>query len=292
MNIRGIVPAVEEDGLFVLDKTGSFSLDTSVRADIFLVGGGCDGSDGYYDETKKTVHGGVGGDGGHIYKFGKITLLKNTEYAVRIADTNEKDGTYIIIGQKKYSCADMGRYAFKGGAGSVINSQKATVNPQNGLAGIFTPVGYVGSSGGGGCAVFEDLSAPFGKGGYGAGSGRGYCPPNISEEVRGNIRNVTDAKNYGCGGGGNPYFFGCKKEDVGLKSKGMGGCVIILCTPYDENFPDLTVRYWNIADNNPLMNKNAGEMTEILQTKYFDALKQNDELKDKLKQLENNNDDI
>lgn len=292
MNIKGIVPVLTGDNRFVLDKTGKFSIDESVWADIYLVGGGCDGSDGYYEPRKKVVHGGVGGDGGYVCQIGKIALFKNIDYFIQVAAVNDKTGTNITINGKKYSCAGNKRTIRKGGLGSMINSGKAVVNSRDGAIGMLTPIGYVGSSGGGGCAGFKDFAASFGKGGYGAGNGRGYCPPNVSDEVRGNIQNEIDAKNYGCGGGGNPYFFGCKKEDVGLKSKGMGGCVIVLCTPYDENFPDLTVRYWNKVGNNPFVNRSTGEMTGMLETKYFDALKQNKELKNKLRQLEDNTDDI
>ena len=51
----------------------------------------------------KIVHGGAGGDGGNVYKFGKIVLFKDIEYPVQIAESNDKDGTAITIRGKKYT---------------------------------------------------------------------------------------------------------------------------------------------------------------------------------------------
>ncbi len=223
MNISGITPAIFKDDWFVLDKSGSFSLDESVWATIYLVGGGCDGSDGYYEESKKIVHGGVGGDGGYIFRFGKIALFKNIEYTVEVAEPNDKIGTSITIRGEKYTCANMGRQVRKGGLESMINSRKVTVNSQNGIIGVLTPIGYVGSSGGGGCAVYNNFAASFGKGGEGAGSGRIGFSKNMDDDVRDNIINQINAKNYGCGGGGNTFCYKCDEfEDIDLKSKGMG----------------------------------------------------------------------
>ena len=39
------------------------------------------------------------------------------------------------------------------------------IGSQNGVTGIPSPIGYVGSSGGGGCAVYKNFSATFGNGG-------------------------------------------------------------------------------------------------------------------------------
>lgn len=286
MNIGGIEPSVVGDGWFVIDGSGSFSLDKSVWAYVWLVGGGCDGADGYYDENGKTVHGGAGGDGGYIYKFGKIALFKNNEYTVKIAEPNEKDGTYILIGQKKYSCADTGRSACRGGAGSVISSRKIAESPQNGLTGVLTPVGYVGSSGGGGCAVYKDFVSAFGSGGAGAGSGRTVCPAGLSDDAYDNVFGQINAMNYGGGGGGNTFCYNCGNiSDIGLKSKGEGGCIIIAYEPYDEKFPDLTVRYWNRKTARERVGDTA-ETSDALQSRYSAALGLNGELKKRLWELQ------
>ncbi len=288
MNINGTEPAAIGDSWFVFDKSGNFSLDEPVWATIWLIGGGCDGKDGYYDEDKKIVHGGVGGDGGYIYKFGKIPLFKNIEYSVKIAEPNEKSGTSIFIRGKNHTCADMGRLVRKGGLESMINYRKAVVNSQNGLIGVLTPVGYVGSSGGGGCAVYKDFTATFGKGGEGAGNGRTACNSGVPDEVCNNIINQINAKNYGCGGGGNTFCYNCKEiNDIDLKSKGKGGCVIIMYEPYDEAFPNITARYWKKINAARSFDDNTSEMVEMLQSKYLDVLSQNKELKDKIKELKN-----
>ena len=287
MNINGIEPSAIGDSWFAFDKSGSFSIDEPIWATIWLIGGGCDGKDGYYDENKKIVHGGVGGDGGYIYKLGKIPLFKNIEYSVKVAEPNEKSGTSIFIRGKNHTCADMGRLVRKGGLESMINYRKAVVNSQNGLMGVLTPIGYVGSSGGGGCAVYKNFAATFGKGGEGAGSGRLNCYSGVSDDVRDDIATQINAKNYGCGGGGNTFCYNCTEfEDIGLKSKGKGGCVIIMYEPYDEKFPNLTIRYWNKVGNNRDLDNDTREMIEMLQSKYLDVQAQNKELKDRVKQLE------
>ncbi len=287
MNVSGIVPAVVGDDWFVLDKSGTFTLDKSVWATIWLVGGGCDGTDGYYDEKKKIVHGGIGGGGGYVYQFGKIALFKNIEYAITVAPVNDRTGTYITIRGEKYTCADKGRIFRNGGLESMINSRKVTVNSQNGSIGALTPIGYVGSGGGGGCAVFKDFAATFGKGGEGAGSGRSNYSNEIDDEVKAKIISQINAKNYGCGGGGNTFCYNCKEfEDIGLKSSGKGGCVIIAYEPYDEKFPNLTVRYWRQIGKTRTLDKNTREMIEMLQSKYLDVETQNKALKAKVKELE------
>lgn len=288
MNINGITPSMTGDGWFVLDKSGKFSLDEPVWATIYLVGGGSDGTDGYYEEDKKIVHGGIGGDGGYVYKFGKIALFKNIDYDITVAEPNNKSGTSIIIRGEKITCAHTGRQVRKGGLESMINYRKAIVNSQNGIIGILTPIGYVGSSGGGGCAVYKDMNATFGRGGEGAGSGRYTYFSGLSDDMKAKVQDQINAKNYGCGGGGNTFCYNCSNfEDIGLKSKGKGGCVIIVYEPYDEDFPNLTIRYWKKIAATRGLDKNSLEMIEMLQSKYLDIVTQNKELKNKIKLLEN-----
>lgn len=287
MNVSGIVPAIVGDDWVVFDKSGTFAFDESVWATIWLVGGGCDGTDGYYDEKKKIVHGGVGGGGGYVYRFGKIALFKNIEYAITVATTNDRTGTCITIRGKKYTCANKGRLVKNGGLESMINSRKAMVNSQNGLIGVLTPIGYVGSSGGGGCAVFKDITATFGKGGEGAGSGRNVYSNMITDEIKATVISQINAKNYGCGGGGNTFCHNCSSlEDIDLKSEGMGGCVIIAYESYDDKFPNLTVRYWKNVGKSRSLDEDTREMIEMLQSKYLDAEAQNKALKEKVEELE------
>lgn len=76
MNVSGVAPVINESDFFVLDKSGSFSLGDSVWATIYLIGGGSDGSDGYYDRNKQIVHGGNGGDAVMFTNSAKLFFLK------------------------------------------------------------------------------------------------------------------------------------------------------------------------------------------------------------------------
>ena len=87
ITVSGLSPALSGDDWFVLDESGEFTLDTTVMAEIWLVGGGMDGTDGFTD-SKGIIHGGIGGQGGNVYKFGKVKLSKDTKYEVVIADDN------------------------------------------------------------------------------------------------------------------------------------------------------------------------------------------------------------
>lgn len=179
----------------------------------------------------------------------------------------------------------MGGQFRKGGSGGLITSDRMTMSAHNGTNGIETPYGFVGSSGGGGCAVYENVSALFGQGGYGAGNGRQFCSNRINDSVKDNLKKTINADNYGGGGGGNTFCFG-STDDINIKSKGKGGCIIIVYEPYDENFPDLTVRYWQ---NNSKENAKERENTENkkMQEKLNAAIDQNNALRAKLEELKN-----
>ena len=62
--ISGIAPALQGDNWFLIDKSGEFTLNTTVMAEIWLVGGGMDGTDGFTD-NRGIFHGGIGGQGGN-----------------------------------------------------------------------------------------------------------------------------------------------------------------------------------------------------------------------------------
>ena len=55
ITVSGIDTA--KDGRFLVIESGDISFDTTVMADIWLVGGGMDGGDGYIDE-RGIFHGG------------------------------------------------------------------------------------------------------------------------------------------------------------------------------------------------------------------------------------------
>ena len=244
ITVSGIETALDGDDWFLLDKSGDFSLDKTVMATIWLVGGGMDGTDGFTD-NRGYYHGGIGGQGGNVYKFGKIKLKAGEKYAVMIGNANEPSGTSFKFGQILFNSGQMGHTCVFGGAGGIINPEGAVVAPKFGKNGVETPYGTVGSSGGGGVctAVIDSItrSTEMSSGGIGAGNSRRYlvsgldfkdCNPNI------------DGLNYGCGGGGNTYCVGL--NDIGVRSHGKKGCVIVQYEVVEDNAdaPDCSIRYW------------------------------------------------
>lgn len=249
VNVSGVAPAFSGDDWVLFDETGTISFDKTVMAYIWLVGGGRDGGDGYTD-ARGFYHGGEGGRGGNVYKFGRIKLRKNTDYSITVGNENDPSGTSFKMGQTTFSSSQIGKTCALGGAGGIINSTMGAVIPARGKRGVRTPYGFVGSSGSGGvCAAKINgmrISTCIEKGGKGAGGSRQYIPHNLDwESIKANIPSV-DAVNYGCGGGGNTYCVGL--DDINVKSHGMKGCVIIqyqVLENEDENSPECSIHYWN-----------------------------------------------
>lgn len=248
VTVNGIETVLDGDDWFLLDKSGDFMLDKTVMATIWLVGGGMDGTDGFTD-NHGYYHGGIGGQGGNVYKFGKIKLKQGEQYAVMIGNANEPSGTSFKFGQILFNSGQMGHTCVFGGAGGIINPEGAVVAPAFGKDGVETPYGYVGSSGGGGIctAVVDKLtkSTEMSRGGVGAGNSRRYLVSGLNwEDFKENNPNI-DAINYGCGGGGNTYCVGF--SDIGVKSHGMRGCVIVQyeIIEDEENAPDCSIHFWD-----------------------------------------------
>lgn len=248
ITVSGIETAIDGDDWFLIDKSGDFSLDNTVMATIWLVGGGMDGTDGFAD-GRGVYHGGIGGQGGNVYKFGKIKLKKGEKYSVIVGNSNEPSGTSFKFGQILFNSGQMGHICTFGGAGGFIAPEGGIVAPTFGKDGVETPYGYVGSSGGGGLctAVVNNItkSTEMSCGGAGAGNSRRYLISGLNwEDFKNNNPNI-DATNYGCGGGGNTYCVGL--NDVGVKSHGKQGCVIVQYEIIDniENAPDCSIRYWD-----------------------------------------------
>lgn len=248
ITISGLVPVASGDKWFLFDESGKFSLDVSVMAEIWLVGGGMDGTDGFTD-NQGVFHGGIGGQGGNVYKFGKVKLKKNEKYEIAVAKANDLSGTTFKFGQILFSAGQLGhKYTF-GGAGGIVSPNGGIVKPVDGKDGILTPYGYVGSSGSGGvCGAYINNIPKFttlGRGGTGAGSSRSYVVNGINWDNLKEFNPDIDAKNYGCGGGGNTYCSGLK--DIGVKSHGKQGCIIIQYSVIDndaDNAPDCSINYW------------------------------------------------
>lgn len=248
ITVSGIETAFDGEDWILIDKSGDFSLDKTVMATIWLVGGGMDGTDGFTD-NRGFHHGGIGGQGGNVYKFGKIKLKKGDKYSVIIGNANEPSGTSFKFGQILFNSGQMGHTYTFGGAGGIINSNGAVVAPVFGKDGVETPYGYVGSSGGGGVctAVIDGITRATGmsRGGAGAGNSRRYLVNGMNwDDFKDNSPNI-DAVNFGCGGGGNTYCVGL--NDIGVKSHGMQGCIIIQYEVIEDedNAPDCSIRYWD-----------------------------------------------
>ena len=289
--ISGITPALQGDNWFLIDKSGEFTLNTTVMAEIWLVGGGMDGTDGFTD-NRGIFHGGIGGQGGNVYKFGRIKLVKDEKYAVIIADSNEPDGTSFKYKQRIFSSGQLGHTCIFGGAGGIIAPNGGIVNPMKGKNGVSTPYGFVGSSGAGGvCGAFFNGVSKFteiANGGIGAGNSRRYIVSGMDWDSLKEFNPNIDAVNYGCGGGGNTYCYELK--DIGIKSHGMQGCVIVQYVALendDNNSPECSIKFWN--ENEFVNNTNSVTLREeisSLSQKYDNMKNQNLELKDQVASLE------
>lgn len=248
ITVSGIETALDGNDWFLIDKSGDFFLDKTVMATIWLVGGGMDGTDGFTD-NRGFLHGGIGGQGGNVYKFGKIKLKQGEKYAVIVANVNEPSGTSFKFGQILFNSGQMGHTCVFGGAGGIINPNGAVISPAFGKDGVETPYGFVGSSGGGGVctAVVNNItkSTEMSRGGIGAGNSRRYLISGLNwDDFKDKNPNV-DAVNYGCGGGGNTYCVGL--NDIGVKSHGIRGCVIVQYEVIKdgEDAPDCSIHYWS-----------------------------------------------
>ncbi len=232
-NISGLVPAMTGgswDGgssWFLLDQSGTFSIDKDLTCTIYLVGGGCKGNG---SGNKSAYQGGYGGAGGYVRIVRGIKIPKNTECNVVIADTNNRTGTSLNISDTLLNCNDDGSTTTTGGRGGYVYWMNSSVGfvqaygSSSGVSGVATPYGIVGSSGGGGGAdCGSSRSNAYGSvGGTGAGYGayrKGYG------------YNGGNAITYGSGGGGSYAY---KSSTYGITSagagKGKGGCVIICVT--------------------------------------------------------------
>lgn len=273
-----------------MNESGDFSLDISVMAEIWLVGGGMDGTDGFTDNMG-VFHGGIGGQGGYVYKFGRIKLSKDKTYSVIIANVNEPSGTSFKYGTATFNSGQAGHTCMFGGVGGIITPSGAVLNPTNGKDGVLTPYGYVGSSGSGGaCAAsLNDMvkSTGLGEGGIGAGNSRMYVVKGINWETLKEQNPNIDAVNYGCGGGGNTYCFGL--NDIDVKSHGMPGCVVIKYTELEndsDSSPECSIKFWNnntdAASYNALLQEEVDALTEQLANEKS----QNEKLKAQVEDLE------
>lgn len=244
VNITGITPKeqgqdAQYGNWFLIDEDGDFSLDHSVNATIWLVGGGCDGTAGEWngndvdvnydpivDTGTGTSYSGAGGDGGYVYTATNVKIPKGATLTAVIAQANDKSGTTLNTGKTLLECNQTGYVSKNGGAagslptapvGEEWSDMADAVLSGSGSNGVFTPYGYIGSSGGGGAVCDGRSSTNNGvQGGEGAGSGTNHRAAG------------TDATNYGCGGGGGAICGTVAEGQLG--GKGKQGCIIIAYT--------------------------------------------------------------
>lgn len=222
---------------FLIDQSGEFTIDHSVIATVWLVGGGCDGEDGgawngKTDNSEGTgkSYGGNGGQGGYVFMITDVKIPQNKQCTATIALSNSPNGTSAVINGTIYICNGSGAALKSGGTPGSVDVDDTLYNGTNGEDGVLTPYGYVGSSGGGGiaCDGYNNETAG-GIGGNGAGSGTSHR------------QGGTDAENYGCGGGGGGVCGYLAREGDTQYSisgspgslpggSGMQGCIIISYT--------------------------------------------------------------
>ncbi len=291
VSVSGITPAAKGSNWILFDQSGDFSLDNTVMAEIWLVGGGMDGQDGFTDNLE-IFHGGSGGHGGNVFKFGRVKFVKKQIYTITVADANSVSETSFQLGQTTFTSGQSGHTRASGGTGGIINTNGGIVNPAPGKNGVATPYGIVGSSGSGGCcAALLNNTIKYtgtGKGGTGAGNSRKYISNNFDWEDLKKFNPNIDAVNYGCGGGGNTYCDGL--SDIDVKSHGMKGCVIIsyyILENNGENTPECSIRYWNNYNNlNKPDSAALREEVDNLNQRLLNAKTQNKELQDQISDLE------
>lgn len=153
VTVSGIVPAksgvdAKYGNWFLIDQSGDFSLDRSVVATVWLVGGGCDGEKGYWnksDGTKCTAdrnqgailsdddpnkgtqlaggRSGKGGDGGCVLIMNNIKISSKSNLSAIIAERNNQTGTSLNIDGTIYKCNQSGSFCRSGGSGGWVPSE-------------------------------------------------------------------------------------------------------------------------------------------------------------------------
>ena len=247
LSVSGVTPKYNKGNWILIDRdslngsSGEFDLNIPVGAKVrmYLVGGGADGGvfkanpDPGWDLSSSLYE--KGGSGGHVLKK-ELSLGAKVHCNAVIADANDDKGTHITIDKVSYNCNDNGSSKCNAAQSAIAAKRKDGSNEykdgENGVNGIETPYGYVGSSGGGGGCDNKVKNMKGGKGGIGAGDG-------------GSANNYTanngeNAKNYGCGGGGGSakefdYLGNCVRSKPG---KGMPGCIIFEIIQSDVPCPD------------------------------------------------------
>lgn len=203
LSVSGVTPKYNKGNWLLIDReslggeSGEFELSIPEGATVrmHLVGGGCDGGRWY----AKTVPGNSyqwdvnwsvykpGGEGGYVLTK-ELPLSGKVHCNVKIADTNDVDGTTADIGGNVFRCNDDGSKKTLPTNGATV-AKYETRKPDykdapNGADGVETYYGFVGSSGGGGGGDNMIKIMNPGRGGKGAGKGGSAAekPPTKGEK--------------------------------------------------------------------------------------------------------------
>ncbi len=195
--------------------SGTFTPARALSVGVFLVGGGANGSNGYYG----TANGGAGGAGGKTYT-GTASLSSGTGYSIVVGATNTASTAFNLSSASGTSKA--------GGTGAVCKCTASTSwvesTATKGTNGVYAfsnstidGIMYGGGGGGGGCWNCNVSSAGASGGASGGGSGGAYDGSG-----------VNGANNTGGGGGGRgTHNWYDSESNGGTYGTGGTGTVII-----------------------------------------------------------------
>jgi len=215
VSVSGVTPAYQGSNYLVIDQSATFTITGYTPVTLYVVGGGGKGNDGYVEvdsETDETSYGAGGGGNGGIYSVNNFTLNGSHNCTTSIGNATTSttgSNSSIKIGSTTYR----GTEQKKGGATHSDSDGGA------GFDGINNPwCRIIGSSGGAGAENTSRKDTKYGgRGGTGAGDG--------GDAYSSSCFAGTDAKNYGCGGGGGAARI--NSDDYSSGGVGKQGCVII-----------------------------------------------------------------
>lgn len=200
-NISGITPALiggewdNGSSWFLIDKSGSFSVDRDITATFFIVGCGENGEKGKISRNLNNYYTycGDGGSGGSVYTVQSVKLKAGEICNFTIGKTNGEN-TEVNISGATYKSNSEGYTKASGAAGfsGLLMSGKR----KEGSIGTLTPYGYVGNGGDGGKVGIDSVSS-------------------------------SSWKNYGCGGHGGDVPYERKSGTYSYYGHGVQGCVIV-----------------------------------------------------------------
>lgn len=215
----------------VILTSGTITFNKNFNADIWMVGGGNNGGDGWF--ASGTAQGGDGGNGGQCL-YSQINIQAGVPYNIVIGGNNSDTTAFDLTAR--------GGQGFKGGNGSyVIGTMLSRTPGTSGTSSLyyafydqgtshFYPNVKFGAGGGGGAACgyhptqynVPDTGASHSGGTTGGGSGGGF-----PDYVGSNGSAGTD--HYGAGGGGG----GAARGGVGIGGTGGTGIIILHSSDFE-----------------------------------------------------------